>query len=338
MIVDLLEKVGRRQDLTRTELSTALDALIDGTCPELQFAGLLMGLRVKGETVEEMIGAASVLRARALKLPVKERPLLCTAGTGGDGAGGLNLSTAAALIAAAAGASVAKHGNRAISSKCGSSDVLEALGIRADVSIDEMARALETVGIAFLFAPTYHPATKAVAAIRRQLGVRTLFNLLGPLTNPANVRCQLVGVYHPSKTMVMGEALRGLGCERALVVSADVGLDEISPQGATVVVDLRQGNLTQYKVTPADFGFEERSLDSIRGGDPMYNAAALRAILSGEDHPARPAVLMNASAALVACDLAPDFRAGVALAEQVIDDGRAMAKINELRSLLQQAA
>ncbi|MFD2262113.1 anthranilate phosphoribosyltransferase [Lacibacterium aquatile] len=338
MIVELLEKVGRRQDLTRAELAQALDSLIDGDILEVQFAGLLMGLRVKGETVEEMIGAASVLRARALKIPVKERPLLCTAGTGGDGSGGLNLSTAAALIAAGAGASVAKHGNKAISSKCGSSDVLEALGIRADVPIPEMARALEDVGIAFLFAPLYHPATKAVASIRRQLGVRTLFNLLGPLTNPANVRCQLVGVYHPSKTMVMGEALRGLGCERALVVSAEAGLDEISPQGATVVVDLRGGELTQYTVTPADFGFEERSLDSIKGGDPAYNAAALKAILSGEDHPARPAVLMNAAAALVACDFAPNFKAGAELAAQVIDDGRAMAKINALRDLFQAAA
>ncbi len=337
MITELLEKLGHGQDLTRQELAFALDDLMDGTCPEVQFAGLLMGLRVKGETVEELIGAASVLRARALKLPLTVRPLLCTAGTGGDGAGGLNLSTTAALIAAGAGASVAKHGNRAVSSKSGSSDVLEALGVPVDLSIAATARGIETIGIGFLFAPLYHPATKAVVQIRRALGVRTLFNLLGPLTNPAHVRKQCVGVYHPSKIRVMAEALAGLECERALVISAEVGLDEVSPQGRTFVASLRHGAIEEFTVTPADFGFEEQPLSTIKGGTPDENAAALLTVLRGGDHPGRAAVLMNASAALVAADLAEDFKAGVALAEASIASGAALAKLDGLRALKNEA-
>ncbi len=333
MITDLLEKVGRREDLSREELRAALDALIDGQCPDIQFAALLMGLRVKGETVEELIGAADVLRARALKVPVKERPLLCTAGTGGDGSGSLNLSTAAAFVAAGAGASVAKHGNRSVSSKCGSADVLDALGAPVESTPEEIAVALETVGISFLFAPLYHPATKAVAAVRRGLGVRTLFNLLGPLTNPANVRTQMIGVYHPSKTLVMAEALRALGAERGLVVAAEPGLDEISPAGPTTVVELKRGALRQFTVTPRDFGLEPVLLDSIAGGDPAYNAAAIRAILSGEPHPARTAVLLNAGAALVAAGLAEDFREGAALAARSIDSGAALGKLHALCAL-----
>lgn len=337
MITELLEKVGRGQDLTRQELAFALDDLIDGGCPDVQFAALLMGLRVKGETVEELIGAASVLRARALKLPLTARPTLCTAGTGGDGAGGLNLSTTAAIIAAGAGVSVAKHGNRAVSSKSGSSDVLEALGVPVDLSIAATARGIESIGIGFLFAPLYHPATKAVVTIRRTLGVRTLFNLLGPLTNPAHVRTQCVGVYHPSKLRTMAEALAGLECERGLVISAEVGLDEVAPLGRTHVAALKKGEIEVFTVTPADFGFEERPLDSIKGGTPQENAAALLAVLRGEDHPGRPAVLMNAAAALVAADAAGDFKEGVALADQAIASGAALAKLDGLRALKNEA-
>jgi anthranilate phosphoribosyltransferase len=337
MITDLLEKLTHGQDLSRQELAFALDDLIDGNCPDVQFAGLLMGLRIKGETVEELIGAASVLRARALQLPLATRPLLCTAGTGGDGAGGLNLSTTAALIAAGAGASVAKHGNRAVSSKSGSSDVLEALGVPVDLSIEATARGIETIGIGFLFAPLYHPATKAVATIRRALGIRTLFNLLGPLTNPAHVRKQCVGVYHPSKLRIMAEALAGLDCERALVISAEIGLDEVAPQGKTYVASLRNGAIEEFTVTPADFGFSEQPLSVIKGGSPQENAAALLTILRGEDHPGRQTVLMNASAALVAADLAEDFKGGVALAQQAITSGAALAKLDGLRALKNEA-
>lgn len=338
MIVEMLEKVARREDLTRHELGSAVDMLIANQCPEPQFAGLLIGLRVKGESVEELVGAAQALKSRAVTLPLLERPMLDTAGTGGDGSGSINLSTAAALVAAGAGVTVAKHGNRSVSSRCGSADVLDALGVPVDFGPQEAADAIANIGIGFLFAPLYHPATKAVGALRRTLAVRTLFNLLGPLTNPANVKSQLVGVYHPSKTMLMAQALQALGTERALVVSAEIGLDEIAPCGETTIVDLRGDRLHQYRVTPAAFGLEERPIESIRGGDPAENAQALHAILTGADHPARTAVLMNAAAALVAADLAETFREGAKLAAHSIDSGAAMGKLDALRALRKVAA
>jgi anthranilate phosphoribosyltransferase len=204
MLVELLEKVANGENLSRQEVAQAVGLLIDEQCPEPQIAGLLIGLRVKGETVEELVGAATALKSRAVPLPLTLQPMLDTAGTGGDRSGSLNLSTAAALVAAGAGVTVAKHGNRAASSQCGSADVLEALGIPVDRPPEETARLIAEIGIGFLFAPLYHPATRAVVALRRTLAVRTLFNLLGPLTNPAGVRAQLVGVFHPSKTRIMG--------------------------------------------------------------------------------------------------------------------------------------
>lgn len=331
MIEDLLEKVARREDLDRHEMAGAIASFVSQSCPEPQVAGLLMAIRVKGESVEELVGAATALRARALQPPSETRPMLDTAGTGGDGSGSLNLSTAAALIAAGAGVTVAKHGNRSISSRCGSADVLDALGVPIDLTPEETGTLIDQVGIGFLFAPLYHPAMRAVAGIRRALGVRTIFNLLGPLTNPANVRKQLVGVYHPSKAMLMAQALQALEVERALVVSGDNGLDEIAPTGVTRVVDLRDGALRSFAVTAADFGLDEAPLETIRGGDPETNAQILLAVFSGERHPARTAVLMNASAALVAADAAASFEAGAVLAARVIDSGAALAKLAALR-------
>jgi anthranilate phosphoribosyltransferase len=331
MLVELLEKVANGENLSRQEMAQAVGLLIDEQCPEPQIAGLLIGLRVKGETVEELVGAATALKSRAVPLPLTLQPMLDTAGTGGDRSGSLNLSTAAALVAAGAGVTVAKHGNRAASSQCGSADVLEALGIPVDRPPEETARLIVEIGIGFLFAPLYHPATRAVVALRRTLAVRTLFNLLGPLTNPAGVRAQLVGVFHPSKTRIMGEALQAMGVARALVVSSDAGLDEVSPLGTTTVVDLRDGKVTQYQVSPRDFGLEETSLDSIKGGTPDINAAALKAILSGDKHPGRNAVLLNAAAALVAAGRAENFRDGAELAAKTIDGGGALAKLEALR-------
>lgn len=338
MIVDLLEKVARGEDLTRQELAGAVDRMIAAECPEAQFAALLMGLRMKGESVDELVGAASALRARAIRLPLAERPQLDTAGTGGDGSGSLNLSTAAALIAASAGVTVAKHGNRSISSRCGSADVLEELGVPVDADPVKVANAIETEHFGFLFAPHFHPATKAVAALRRSLRMRTLFNLLGPLTNPANVRSQMVGIYHPSKADMMALALRELGVERALVVSAAAGLDEISPEGETQVVELRDGGLRHYVVTAESFGLRPAPLDSIRGGDPATNAQAVRDVFAGRDHPAVTAVLMNASAALVAAGAAEDFPGGTELARRMITNGTAAAKLNALATLRREAA
>ncbi len=338
MIEELLEKVARREDLDRHEMAAAITSFVDQTCPEPQVAGLLMAIRVKGEAPDELVGAATALRERAVAPPTAQRPTLDTAGTGGDGSGSLNLSTAAAFVAAAAGVSVAKHGNRSISSKCGSADVLDAMGVPIDLSPEETGHAIDTVGIGFLFAPLYHPAMRAVAGIRRSLGVRTIFNLLGPLTNPAGVRKQLVGVFHPSKAMLMAEALRALGSERVLVVSGEHGLDEIAPAGTTTVVDLKRGELSQYQVTAADFGLEPASLDTIRGGDPATNAAILRAVLGGERHPARTAVVMNAAAALVAAEAAGTLKEGAALAARILDSGAALAKVDGLRAMRRPAA
>jgi anthranilate phosphoribosyltransferase len=333
MIEDLLEKVARREDLDRHEMARAIAGFVDQTCPEPQVAGLLMAIRVKGESVEELVGAAGALRARAIRPPTAALPVLDTAGTGGDGSGSLNLSTAAALIAAGAGVTVAKHGNRSISSKCGSADVLTALGVPIDLTPEETGIAIDTIGIGFLFAPLYHPAMRAVAGIRRSLAVRTLFNLLGPLTNPAGVRKQLVGVFHPSKAMLMAQALQALEAEHVLVVSGEHGLDEIAPDGTTMVVELRAGKLREYQVTARDFGLEPAPLDTIQGGDPETNAAILSAVLGGERHPARTAVLMNAAAALVAADAASSLAEGCALAARIIDSGAALAKLEGLRAL-----
>jgi anthranilate phosphoribosyltransferase len=333
MIEELLEKVARREDLDRHEMAGAIAAFVAQTCPEPQVAGLLMAIRVKGESAEELVGAASALRERAVVPPTAARPVLDTAGTGGDGSGSLNLSTAAAFVAAGAGVTVAKHGNRSISSKCGSADVLVALGVPIDLSPEETGAAIDRVGIGFLFAPLYHPAMRAVAGIRRSLGVRTIFNLLGPLTNPAGVRHQLVGVFHPSKAMLMAQALRALESERVLVVSGEHGLDEIAPTGTTTVVDLNRGELHQYQVTAKDFGLDPAPLETIQGGDPETNAAILRAVLGGERHPARTAVLMNAAAALVAAEVAASLIEGTALAARILDSGAALAKLEGLRAL-----
>ncbi len=333
MIEELLEKVARREDLDRHEMAAAIASFVDQTCPEPQIAGLLMAIRVKGESVEELVGAASALRERAIVPPTAKRPTLCTAGTGGDGSGSLNLSTAAAFVAAAAGVSVAKHGNRSISSQCGSADVLLALGVPIDLTPEETGAAIDQVGIGFLFAPLYHPAMRAVAGIRRALAVRTLFNLLGPLTNPAGVKRQLVGVFHPSKALLMAETLRALEAERVLVVSGEHGLDEIAPTGKTTVVDLKRGVLKEYQVTARDFGLDEAPLSTIQGGDPDTNAAILAAVFAGERHPARTAVLMNAAAALVAAEAADDLKGGAALAAQLLDSGAVLAKLDALRAI-----
>jgi anthranilate phosphoribosyltransferase len=297
-----------------------------------------MGLRVNGEAATERAGAAAALRGRALRPPLTERPMLDVVGTGGDGSGSLNLSTAAALIAAAAGVTVAKHGNRSVSSRCGSADLLEKLGVAIDAPANEAATLFADTGFCFLFAPLYHPAMKAVAPIRRALKVRTLFNMLGPLTNPVGVRTQLVGVFHPSKCELMARALMPSGVERALVVSAECGLDEVAPEGVTHVAELAYGAIRRYAVTPADFGLAETPLASVRGGDPETNAQALRAVLSGEPHPARIGVLLNAAAALYVAGVARSLRDGVGQAARLIDGGKVLTKLDAIAAPARRAA
>ncbi|MGE0735129.1 MAG: anthranilate phosphoribosyltransferase [Alphaproteobacteria bacterium] len=335
MLNETLEKVARRENLTRDEMAAAIGTIVEGACSTAQMAGLLLGLRVKGEAVDELLGAAAALRSRAVKLPSMSRPDLDTVGTGGDGSGSLNLSTAAALVAAGAGLKVAKHGNRSVSSKCGSADVLTALGVPTEMPPADTARAIEATGFGFLFAPLYHPAMKQVAPVRRDLGVRTLFNLLGPLTNPADVRTQLVGVYHPSRLELLASALAEAGVERALVVSAPVGLDEIAPCGETHVIEVEGGSQRRYTITPDDFDLAPQPLASIRGGDPTLNARLLIDVLSGHQVPARTAVLLNAAAGLFAAGAAKDFRDGARQAAYVIDSGRALAALDAARASAQ---
>ena len=330
MLNDTLEKIARRENLTADEMASAIGAFVDHDCEPAQIAGFLMALRVKGETVDELVGAAMAFRERAVRLPDTVRPVLCTAGTGGDRFGSINLSTAAALVAAAAGVPVAKHGNRSVSSRCGSADVLDALGIPTGLSPQGAAAAIRDSNFSFLFAPHYHPAMKSVAPVRKALGVSTLFNLLGPLTNPARVPTQVVGVFHPSRTRFMAEALLRLGVERALVISAECGLDEIAPTGRTLVVEVGGGALTERTVTPADFGLAERPVESVRGGDCTFNARIIRAVLEGKDVPARNGILLNAAAALYAAGAAGSLRDAAGLAARTIDSGAAAATLARL--------
>ena len=325
LIPQILKKLCNRQDLSRGEMAKAVEAILAGQSNDSQIAGLLLALAVKGEVEEELIGAVQTLRAHALKLSLKSAPELDTAGTGGDGHGSFNLSTTAAIIAGALGVRVAKHYNRAQTSLCGSADLMEALGLPMNHSPQLTERMLDRHGIGFLFAPTFHGATKAVAQVRRDLKVRTLFNLLGPMTNPCGVRSQLIGVYDHERARLMARALVHLGCERALLVTADSGLDEISPIGKTQVVEIRDGVIQPfYSVTPADFGAPETPLAAIAGGAAAENAEILRTILAGKRHPARTAVSMNAAAALYAAGRVSSLPAGYGLSEEILSTGQVL--------------
>jgi anthranilate phosphoribosyltransferase len=319
--------------LSRPEARAAMGAVLDGKATEGQVGAFLAALRVRGETVPEIVGFAEALRARAKRVRVMRSPLLDTCGTGGDESGTFNISTTVAFIAAGAGAAVAKHGNRAVSSRSGSADVLEALGVRTDLTPGRVARCVETLGIGFLFAPSHHPGVARVGPVRRQLGSRTVFNLLGPLANPAGARRQLMGVYSFALVRPVAEALRALGGERALVVSSRDGLDEMSLSGATVVARLSGGRVSVEEVTPESAGLKRRPLSALAGGDAARNAVILREVLSGKPGPAREASLLNASAALQAAGLAKTWREGVALAAESIDSGRALAALESLARL-----
>jgi anthranilate phosphoribosyltransferase len=317
-----------RQDLDADEMAAAVGRIMDGEATAAQVGALLVALRMKGETVDEVVGAATAMRARATKLRVPAGVVVDTCGTGGDGRGTINVSTIAALVVAAAGVRVAKHGNRAQSSRSGSADVLEALGVDVAAPVAVVERCLEEVGIGFLFAPAFHGATRHVAAARKEIGVRTIFNLLGPLTNPAGARHQLLGVYDAALVGPIAEALGRLGSERALVVHGD-GLDEFSPNGATEVAELRDGVVTKYQLAPRDFGLGDEDPKGLEGGDAAANAEALRAILGGARGAGRSAVVMSAAGALYAADKG-SLTDGARLAEQAIDSGAATALLGRL--------
>ena len=325
-----LKELLEGRSLKRAEARAAMGAVLDGEATDAQIGAFLAALRVRGETVDEITGFAEAIRSRAVSVRIARSPLLDTCGTGGDGAGTFNISTTVAFIAAGAGAAVAKHGNRAVSSRAGSADVLEALGVRADLTPARAARCVEDVGVGFLFAPNHHAGFARVGPLRRQLAARTVFNLLGPLCNPAGAPNQLLGVYSTALARPVAEALRALGGERAFVVAARDGLDELSLSSATVVARLSRGRVFLEEVTPESVGLKRRPLSALAGGDAKRNARILRSVLSGAPGAPREACLFNASAALQAAGLAKSWREGLALAAESVDSGRALAALEGL--------
>ena len=335
LLKSLIEKIEAGSDLSRTEAESAMEEILSGRAVEDLIVALLSALRTKGETVAELVGFARAMRRHATPIfDDTSRPdelLVDTCGTGGDASGTFNISTAAAFVAAGAGVRVAKHGNRSISSKCGSADVLEALGISLDVPPDRIGAAIREIGIGFLFAPAMHTAMRHAMSARRRLG-RTAFNLLGPLTNPAGARAQVVGVFSGKVVEKIALVLSELGVERAFVVHGAGGLDEISLAGETTVGDVHRNVVRMYEVTPEDFGLERAPLEAIAGGDAAHNAEIIRAIFSGEKGPRRDVVVANAAAAIVAAGSAADFLEGARLAAASIDSGAAQGKLGELIS------
>ncbi len=330
---DELSILMRGESLSREQARAALDRILDGGEPAAQIAGLLIALRVKSETAEELAGLTEAMRAAMVPVHCDRQPLIDTCGTGGDGLGTFNISTVVALVVAGAGATVAKHGNRSITSQTGSADVLEALGVRVPLPAAASERCLQEAGIAFLFAPEHHPAMRHVQPIRRELKVRTVFNFLGPLSNPARAPYQLIGAPSYVVAKRMAAALALLGTKRAFVVHGADGLDEISISGLSWVFDVRDGQVTEHMVKPSDFGITAAPLEQLAGGDAARNAVLAREILSGQPGPRRDIVRMNAAAALMVCGIAPDYREGAWLAAQSIDSGAAAAKLAALAQL-----
>jgi len=317
------------RSLTVEEAASVMEEIMEGKATPAQLGAFLTALRIKGETAEEIAGLASVMRAKATRVLIAE-PVLDIVGTGGDGANTFNISTTAAFVVAGAGLKVAKHGNRAASSQCGSADVLEALGVRIELNAEQVQRCIEQVGIGFMFAPAFHPAMKYAAVPRREIGIRTVFNILGPLTNPASARAQVLGVADRMLVEKMALALKGLGCHHALVVHGEDGLDEITINGQTQVYEVKDGSIKIYSISPEDLSLARADLSSLRGGTVTENAAILRSVLTGTPGPRRDVVLMNAAAALLAGDRVDTLQQGVALAGEVIDSGHALAKLERL--------
>ena len=325
----LLARVASGASLTRAEAEAAFDDILSGEVTPAQVGAFLMGLRVRGESVDEIVGAVTAMRAKMLRV---EAPAgaVDVVGTGGDGAGTLNVSTLAALIVAACGVPVAKHGNRAASSRSGASDVLTALGVRIGVPPEAVGRCIAQAGIGFMMAQTHHAAMRHVGAVRTELGTRTIFNLLGPLSNPAGARRQLLGVFAPAWMEPVADVLRALGSERVWVVHGSDGLDELTVTGPSAVVELRDGALRRFAVAPEDAGLPRAALDDLRGGDPAHNAAALRAVLAGARNPYRDIAVLNAAAALVVAGGGDDLRAAAERAARALDESRAAATLDRL--------
>jgi anthranilate phosphoribosyltransferase len=331
MLKKFIAKVIERQDLTEDEAHQAMGIIMEGEATPVQIASFLTGLRMKGESIGEITGFARAMRAKAVPIEVKAGEwVLDTCGTGGDGSSTFNISTAVAFVAAGGGLTVAKHGNRSVSSRCGSADVLEALGVNLQLSPERVQACLKEIGLAFLFAPLFHPAMKHALAPRKEMGIRTIFNLLGPLTNPAGANAQVIGLYRGDLTQPIAEVLKNLGCRGAFVVHGEDHCDEISITGKTVVSHLWKGTIATYEIQPEDFGLKRKTLEQIQGGTAQDNANILLDVLEGVSGPKRDVVLLNAAAAFISTEKTQDLREGIAMAEESIDSGRAMKKLKEL--------
>ncbi len=336
MIREAIAEIVAGRSLQADEAARVMDEVMRGEATPAQIAGFAVALTMKGETTDEMVGLARTMLANAVRIdPGAE---LDTCGTGGDGSHTFNISTAAAFVAAGAGVKVAKHGNRAMSSRCGSADVLEALGVRLDLQPAQVERCIREVGIGFLYAPLFHPAMKHAGAPRREVGVRTVFNVLGPLCNPAGPKAQLLGVATPGLVTKMATVLGQLGCERAIVIHGEDGLDELTLRGRTTVCEMDHGRLASYCVTPEDFGLPADSSGAYAGGTCEENAALLRDVLSGAPGPCRDVVVMNAAAALRVAGVVPGLREGAGVAREVLDAGLARMKLEQLVGFCRNAA
>jgi anthranilate phosphoribosyltransferase len=325
----IIAKVATGASLSREEASAAFDSMMSGEATPSQMGGLLMALRVRGETVDEITGAVEVMRAKMLRVDAPAGAV-DVVGTGGDGSGSVNVSTCASFIVAGCGVPVAKHGNRALSSRSGAADVLAALGVRIDLTPDDVSRCLRETGIGFMFAPAHHPAMKNVGPTRVELATRTIFNLLGPLSNPAGVTRQMVGVFSRQWVLPLAQVLKNLGSESAWVVHGSDGLDEITLTGPTFVAALENGNIRSFEISPEDAGLPRTGPDSLKGGDAQENATSLQAVLDGKPSAFRDVALLNAAAALIVAGKVKDVKEGVALGQKSLDSGAALEKLKRL--------
>ena len=331
MIVEAIRDLLDGRSLTRAEAREVMNEIMSGEATQAQIGGFLVALRAKGETPDEIAGCADAMREHVLPVNAARRDVIDVVGTGGDSANTFNISTTAGLVAAAAGAGVAKHGNRAASSACGAADVLEALGFELEQSPERIAESIDRLGFGFMFARAHHPSMRHAAPVRQELATRTVFNILGPLSNPAGTRNGLFGVYSADLAQTYADALAGLGSRRAFVVHGDGGMDELSPIGPNLVFEIRDGDVTESELDPRTLGFYPADPAGLRGGSPEENAAVIGSLFAGEQGVRRDAVLLNAAAALVAAGLADDLGDGLGLAAEAIDSGTAAARLEELR-------
>jgi anthranilate phosphoribosyltransferase len=330
MIRAALAELLEGRSLSREQAREVMDQIMRGEATQAQIGGFLIALRLKGESADEIAGCAEAMRDHVLPVRPQRDDLVDTAGTGGDGAGTINISTAAAIVAAAGGAGVAKHGNRAVSSASGSADVLEALGFQLEQSPERIAQSIDELGFGFMFAPAHHPAMRHAAPARRELAARTVFNVLGPLTNPAGARAQVIGVYAPSLVRTVAEVLAQLGARRAFVVHGADGIDELSPAGPNHVCEVVDGEIRERVIDPIELGIERCDSAALRGGSPAENASAIREVFAGADGGRRDAILLNAAGAIAASGHAEDLREGLELAREAVDSGAAAARLDEL--------